>query len=415
MVSGLARITGVKAELERQATECVQRIDRAARLIAGLAGEKERWAARAEELSWKFSNLTGDALLTAAAVTYLGPFTGTYREATLEAWLTFVDEVGRSPAPARRGCLCAIGCVSRAPLQLPAAVRMPELQLLPDWLASGVLCRLPVRVRACTCVTVCFVVPPPTIHRSAWAAAGGPPPQRRLFSGRNADGPGGGARLAGKLPPQRQVQPAERSNADQVNRLAADDRSSGATCDVRRVASGCGAAAGRRRGGGEKGEYACCFSLVARLPCATHPIERVCVWFVLPVRRARHPPPSCTQGQAGRWIRHQFNAQAPLALTVKPTEDEKASGGGSWPRARRRAAAAPGDGPDTADKTVLRVLKHSQPDLRQRLEVAITMGHTVLVEGVGDTLDNWMEPIIMKQVRACGGACAQAAPVGGAL
>ena len=53
-----------------------------------------RWAQKAEELAWKFSNLIGDCLLTSAAVTYLGPFVGAYRDRAMEDWLGQLDGLG---------------------------------------------------------------------------------------------------------------------------------------------------------------------------------------------------------------------------------------------------------------------------------------------------------------------------------
>lgn len=52
---------------------------RAQKLIAGLGGEKTRWQAVAERLGEQYVQLTGDVLLAAAQVAYLGAFTSTYR------------------------------------------------------------------------------------------------------------------------------------------------------------------------------------------------------------------------------------------------------------------------------------------------------------------------------------------------
>ncbi len=42
MMADLDRVNRIKGDLEAQAADCVKRIDRAARLIQGLGGEKER-------------------------------------------------------------------------------------------------------------------------------------------------------------------------------------------------------------------------------------------------------------------------------------------------------------------------------------------------------------------------------------
>jgi hypothetical protein len=44
-------------------------------LIGGLADEKERWKESVERLDYIVSNITGDILITAGNIAYLGPFT----------------------------------------------------------------------------------------------------------------------------------------------------------------------------------------------------------------------------------------------------------------------------------------------------------------------------------------------------
>ncbi len=58
-----------------------------------------RWTQRADEIEQKLACLIGDSLLGAAAVAYLGPFNVLYRDAAIDAWLQFTDELGvpRSP------------------------------------------------------------------------------------------------------------------------------------------------------------------------------------------------------------------------------------------------------------------------------------------------------------------------------
>jgi dynein heavy chain len=60
---------------------------RAHKLIAGLSGEKSRWTAAAARLGQEFTQLTGDVLLAAAQVAYLGAFTSSYRSECLTAWV----------------------------------------------------------------------------------------------------------------------------------------------------------------------------------------------------------------------------------------------------------------------------------------------------------------------------------------
>jgi dynein heavy chain, axonemal len=67
------------SRLEREVEMCKIKLDRAQKLIAGLGGEKTRWTAAAEGLTILYIKLTGDVLLAAAQIAYLGPFTAGYR------------------------------------------------------------------------------------------------------------------------------------------------------------------------------------------------------------------------------------------------------------------------------------------------------------------------------------------------
>ena len=58
---------------------CSVKLDRAAKLISGLGGEKTRWTAAAKALGELYTQLAGDVLLAAAQIAYLGPFTANYR------------------------------------------------------------------------------------------------------------------------------------------------------------------------------------------------------------------------------------------------------------------------------------------------------------------------------------------------
>ncbi|NXT91841.1 DYH1 protein, partial [Anhinga rufa] len=56
-------------------------------LINSLADEKVRWQDTVENLDYKINNITGDMLVAAGSVAYLGPFTGHYRIALCKEWL----------------------------------------------------------------------------------------------------------------------------------------------------------------------------------------------------------------------------------------------------------------------------------------------------------------------------------------
>ena len=49
-------------------------------LLGGLGGEKDRWSNAAKELGERYVNLTGDVLVSAGLVAYLGAFTSAFRQ-----------------------------------------------------------------------------------------------------------------------------------------------------------------------------------------------------------------------------------------------------------------------------------------------------------------------------------------------
>lgn len=61
-----------KAQLEADVHMCTVKLDRAQKLISGLGGEKSRWQAAAAQLGQQFVSLTGDIVLAAAQIAYLG-------------------------------------------------------------------------------------------------------------------------------------------------------------------------------------------------------------------------------------------------------------------------------------------------------------------------------------------------------
>lgn len=59
---------------------CSKKLERAEQLIGGLGGEKTRWREMAFHLGELYKNLTGDILISAGIVAYLGAFTSSYRQ-----------------------------------------------------------------------------------------------------------------------------------------------------------------------------------------------------------------------------------------------------------------------------------------------------------------------------------------------
>ncbi|XP_034748215.1 dynein heavy chain 3, axonemal isoform X1 [Etheostoma cragini] len=82
----LAAMIAKKKDLEDNIELCSQKLIRAEKLIGGLGGEKDRWTEAARLLRVRYTNLTGDILLSSGTVSYLGAFTVDYRMECQEQW-----------------------------------------------------------------------------------------------------------------------------------------------------------------------------------------------------------------------------------------------------------------------------------------------------------------------------------------
>ena len=76
-----------KEQLENDVDICTQKLERAEKLIGGLGGEKDRWGEAAKNLNEVYNNLTGDMLISAGVIGYLGAFTMTFRDQLTGAWV----------------------------------------------------------------------------------------------------------------------------------------------------------------------------------------------------------------------------------------------------------------------------------------------------------------------------------------
>jgi len=76
----LASLIAKAASLENDVEQCQLKLERAEKLIGGLGGEKVRWGEAAEKLGADYINVTGDVLLCAGMLAYLGAFTMSFRE-----------------------------------------------------------------------------------------------------------------------------------------------------------------------------------------------------------------------------------------------------------------------------------------------------------------------------------------------
>ncbi|XP_053705138.1 dynein axonemal heavy chain 12-like isoform X1 [Synchiropus splendidus] len=78
--------TDEKAQLEQQVEMCARKLERAEKLIGGLGGEKTRWSNAADDLQNTYDNLTGDVLISAGVISYLGAFTVGFRQDITKTW-----------------------------------------------------------------------------------------------------------------------------------------------------------------------------------------------------------------------------------------------------------------------------------------------------------------------------------------
>jgi len=89
----LADTNGEKDRLENEAALTKARLERADILTVGLSDEGVRWRETVSVIRQEIINLTGDVFLSAAAISYYGPFTGVYRNDIVDDWLAATKKV----------------------------------------------------------------------------------------------------------------------------------------------------------------------------------------------------------------------------------------------------------------------------------------------------------------------------------
>ncbi|XP_044576956.1 dynein axonemal heavy chain 7 [Cotesia glomerata] len=85
-----ADLASRKSEYQKmidKVTDCEQKLKRAEELIGGLGGESTRWSQCAKELGEKYDSLTGDIIIAAGVIAYLGVFTMYYRNKQIKSWV----------------------------------------------------------------------------------------------------------------------------------------------------------------------------------------------------------------------------------------------------------------------------------------------------------------------------------------
>ncbi|KAJ3154924.1 Dynein heavy chain 7, axonemal [Geranomyces michiganensis] len=83
----LTALTAKKERLEKEVKSCEEQLDRAQKLLGGLGGEKQRWTEVVTSLDSVLYNLTGDVLISAGVIAYLGAFTKLYRQECIAEWV----------------------------------------------------------------------------------------------------------------------------------------------------------------------------------------------------------------------------------------------------------------------------------------------------------------------------------------
>lgn len=87
-----------EATLRRQAVEdevemCRKKLVRAQTLLGSLGGERDRWVSSAGELQLIYDCLPGDILISCGVISYLSPFTTSYRVYCVKNWFQLCNEL----------------------------------------------------------------------------------------------------------------------------------------------------------------------------------------------------------------------------------------------------------------------------------------------------------------------------------
>jgi dynein heavy chain len=83
-----------KDSLKAQVIDCENKLRRADALIKGLGGEKTRWTEMSFKLAQQYDNVTGDIVLSAGVIAYLGAFISSYRDDAIQQWASLLQHKG---------------------------------------------------------------------------------------------------------------------------------------------------------------------------------------------------------------------------------------------------------------------------------------------------------------------------------
>ena len=79
--------------------DCNKKLERAGKIIGGLAGEKQRWTDTVARLGNELDYLVGNCLIAAGMVAYSGAFTAQYRAQLEEEWNVKITSLGVKITP----------------------------------------------------------------------------------------------------------------------------------------------------------------------------------------------------------------------------------------------------------------------------------------------------------------------------
>eukprot|EP01063_Lacrimia_lanifica_P009197 TRINITY_DN1620_c2_g3_i1.p1 TRINITY_DN1620_c2_g3~~TRINITY_DN1620_c2_g3_i1.p1 ORF type:complete len:4609 (+),score=2253.81 TRINITY_DN1620_c2_g3_i1:158-13984(+) len=75
-----------KNRLETEAEQTMAKLQRAEQLVSGLGSERERWTNSTKTFEQSIENLIGDSMMASGTLSYIGSFTGEFRDQLIGAW-----------------------------------------------------------------------------------------------------------------------------------------------------------------------------------------------------------------------------------------------------------------------------------------------------------------------------------------
>eukprot|EP00599_Poterioochromonas_sp_BG-1_P008225 CAMPEP_0173135378 /NCGR_PEP_ID=MMETSP1105-20130129/1860_1 /TAXON_ID=2985 /ORGANISM="Ochromonas sp., Strain BG-1" /LENGTH=4194 /DNA_ID=CAMNT_0014047373 /DNA_START=78 /DNA_END=12662 /DNA_ORIENTATION=- len=112
-----------KIALKNQVEDCEAKLRRADALIKGLGGEKTRWTEMSKVLAEKYDNVTGDIVLSAGVIAYMGAFIASYREDAIRQWSSLLRS---------KNITCSEGFKLQDVLGSPVQIRSWVINRLPN-------------------------------------------------------------------------------------------------------------------------------------------------------------------------------------------------------------------------------------------------------------------------------------------